>query len=146
MVTYDELAERLAPDLAFLKILDFINLRAQGGYVQVIQDPDSLTAELMVNRPITDDERRWLIESGWQPPHPGQPTWLRVAAWPPTSATARELSFAMVNALRYFTSADISDIQYDARNYDTWEPIEPRSLSTLRRAPDRRPGGGAGNG
>lgn len=136
MISYEELAERLALDLAFLKIDDFITLRANNSLVQVIQNKNTLTAELATGWPVTDDERQSLVSNGWQEPHRGQPTWLRHTPWPLTAGTARELASSMVNVARTFVSPDLAQVEYDARNYNTWEPIHPPSLEDLHRMPD----------
>lgn len=135
MISYEELAERLALDLAFLRIGDFITLRASGSLVQVIQNTDSLTAELSANRSITDDEWQLLAGAGWQEPHRGRPMWLRHTPWPLTANSARELASGMIDVARAFVSPGVTQITYDARNYDIWEPIHPPSLDGLRRMP-----------
>ncbi len=134
MASYPDIARDLAVDLAFLTFDDFINLRVDGDYVQVIQESDSLSAELMVTRPLEQSERGALLSGGWQPPQPGRRTWRRTAPWPLTAATARELAEAITHAAQTYVAADSTDLECDARNYGTWEPIEPSSLAGLRRA------------
>lgn len=138
MITYEQLAERLAVDLAFLKPEDFINFHANGRYTQVIQDPDRVSADLMANRPLTETERQFLVDAGWETPTPpGQPLWLYSSPWPLTGTGARHLADMIVSAVQEIISPDITQVEYEARNYDTGEENHPPSLASLRRAAPR---------
>lgn len=136
MPTYDELIEPLAVDLAYLNPYDFLSLRTSAAAVEVMQVPDRLNVYLSVHRPVSDAEHRWLVDRGWREPHPTVPNWSREEPWPLRAATARELARHLVEATRAFVAPDIVGLEYDARNYDTWERIDPPSLRGLRRAVD----------
>ncbi|HEY7225056.1 MAG TPA: hypothetical protein VH561_15895 [Micromonosporaceae bacterium] len=136
MIAFEELAQRLAPDLAFLRVGDFFNLRARGAMVQLLQNRDELRAEFMPSRPLSDEETRWLSTAGWDAPRRGRRTWLHSYAWPLTAAAARDLAWNLAVAARSFVAVDIAGFEYDARNYDTWEPITVSALADLPRVAD----------
>ncbi len=138
MPTYDELTLPLAVDLAFLNPYDFFSLRTSAASVEVMQVPDRLNVFLNVHRPLRDGEHRWLVDRGWREPHRGVPNWSREVPWPLSAETARELAGHLVQATQVFVAPDIAGLEYDARNYDTWEPIDLPSLRGLRRAADAR--------
>ncbi|WP_213454329.1 TY-Chap domain-containing protein [Rhizomonospora bruguierae] len=128
------MVEPLALDLAYLRLSDFVTLYANGAYVQVIQNPLSLRAELKTRGPITEDQGRALVHAGWREPQRGEPVWVRDANWPLRADAARQLAHRIIDAARAFVAPDIAQVKYNARNYDTWEPIEPVSLAALRRS------------
>ena len=138
MVTYDELVDRLAVDLAYLDVRDFVSLLGNDRAVQVIQEPDGQHAELLAG-PLEPAEQEALRRAGWQlGGTPKRPIWTVDVPWPPTADSARGLAERIVDAARTLLAPDIDSLEYDARNYNTWDPVDLPSLRDLRRAPSPR--------
>lgn len=138
MVTYDELVDRLAVDLAYLDVRDFVSLLGNDRAVQVIQEPDGQHAELLAG-PLEPAEQEALRRAGWQlGGTPKRPIWTVDVPWPLTAETARGLAERIVDAARTLIAPDIDNLEYDARNYNTWDPVDLPSLGSLRRAPSQR--------
>lgn len=137
MASFGDLVEPLAADLAFLNPREFIIFRSGAGFVQVIQHRRELHAEVRIGQPIRPDERAFLVRRGWEDPVAGRPTWLLRVDWPLSAEAARRLAVTLVDLMRSYVAEEIQDIEYVARNYDTWESIDLGSLRDLRRADDR---------
>lgn len=138
MVTYDELVDRLAVDLAYLDVRDFVSLLGNDRAVQVIQEPDGQHAELLAG-PLEPAEQEALRRAGWQLGGTAKrPIWTVDVPWPLTADTARALAGRIVDAARTLLAPDIDNLEYDARNYNTWDPVDLPSLRSLRRAPSPR--------
>jgi hypothetical protein len=138
MVTYDELVDRLAVDLAYLDVRDFVSLLGNDRAVQVIQEPDGQHAELLAG-PLEPAEQEALRRAGWQlGGTPKRPIWTVDVPWPLTAEAARRLAERIVDAARTLLAPDIDNLEYDARNYNTWDPVDLPSLRDLRRAPSPR--------
>lgn len=136
MVTYDELVDRLAVDLAYLDVRDFISLLGNDRAVQVIQEPDGQHAELLAGGPLEPAEQEALRQAGWRlGGTPKRPIWTVDVPWPLTAAAARGLAQRIVDAARTLLAPNIDELEYDARNYNTWEPVDLPSLGSFRRAP-----------
>ncbi len=127
MTDWDQLAERLAEQLAVLPAGAIVKIVATGPpyrFAQFAQSSASLEAELIgdeyldpTDRP-TADSREAIIDSGWQAPDPDHVgNWWIEVPWPVASAIYRQLATMVITGLRDGLAVEQpADLRYEAWN------------------------------